>query len=239
MKKQTNKTFSPVKKGETVALRIVNSIHQSILSGEITPGEKLPGQRELAKQFEASLPSVREAISILTATGVISVKPGRGTIVHGAGDAEPSFEGWLGVAHNDTEMADFLEVRELLETHIVRKVAKRSKDIDLSELYTALDSLKEKETDPGAYLGEDIAFHRLLASYSENKILEKIFLAITLPLLSQLSKAIDSTVKKSNSLRSSWLAHHDLVEAIASGDDDAAADIIKAMVNRGRDRMKM
>jgi DNA-binding FadR family transcriptional regulator len=227
-------TFTPVGKRESVAKHIVDALHQSILSGQFKPGEKLPGQRELAVQFGASLTSVREAISILAATGLISVTPGRGTIVRGASEAEPSFDGWLGIAHNDAEMNDFLEVRELLETHIVRKIARESEGKDFSTIVDALNQLRRKQKNPKSYLDDDLAFHRLLASYSGNKILEKLLLAIQIPMRSQIAHSINQTMKKAGSLEKSWVLHRDLVDALTVGDANAAADAIQAMVHRAR-----
>jgi len=226
--------FTRVNKRESVAKHIVDALHHSILSGQIKPGDKLPGQRELAVQFGASLTSVREAISILAATGLISVTPGRGTIVRGASEAEPSFDGWLGIAHNDAELQDFLEVRELLETHIVCKIARESKSKDFSAIVDALNRLRRKQKNPKTYLADDLAFHRLLASYSGNKILEKLLLAIQIPMRSQIAHSINRTMKKSGTLEPSWVLHRDLVDALVTGDADAAAGVIRAMVNRAR-----
>ncbi|WP_316979916.1 FadR/GntR family transcriptional regulator [Shumkonia mesophila] len=226
--------FPPVNKRSSIGKHIVDSLHQTILSGGIKRGEKLPGQRELAQQFGASLTSVREAISVLAATGVISVTPGRGTIVCGIGDAEPSFDGWLGVASDDAEMNDFLEVRELLETHIVRKIARDSKAKDFGAITEALKRLQRKRKNPKAYLVEDLAFHRLLASYSGNKILEKLLLAIQTPMRSQISHSITRTMKKAGDLDTSWVLHRDVVDALVAGNADDAAKAIRAMVNRAR-----
>jgi DNA-binding FadR family transcriptional regulator len=226
--------FNRVNKRESVAKHIVDALHQTILSGQIRPGDKLPGQRELAVQFGASLTSVREAISILAATGLISVTPGRGTIVRGASEAEPSFDGWLGIAHNDEELKDFLEVRELLETHIVRKIARESKTKDFGAIVDALNRLRRKQKSPKTYLADDLAFHRLLASYSGNKILEKLLLAIQIPMRSQIAHSIDRAMEKVGSLEPSWVLHRNLVEALIAGKPDAAEEAVRLMVHRAR-----
>lgn len=226
--------FTRVDKRQSVAKHIVDALHHSILSGQIKPGDKLPGQRELAVQFGASLPSVREAISILAATGLISVTPGRGTIVRGSSEAEPSFDGWLGIAHNDAELRDFLEVRELLETHIVRKIARESKSKDFTDIKRALGQLRRRQRNPDTYLDDDLAFHRLLASYSGNKILEKLLLAIQIPMRNQIAHSINRTIRKAGNLQPSWVLHRDLVEALIAGEEEAAAGAVKSMVERAR-----
>jgi len=234
MVREIEMIFSRVDKRQTVAKHVVDALHQSILAGQIKPGDKLPGQRELAAQFGASLPSVREAISILAATGLISVTPGRGTIVRGSSEAEASFDGWLGIAHSKAELGDFLEVRELLETHIVQKIARESGCKDFKPIFEALDRLKRQRGNPKAYLEEDLAFHRQLASYADNKILEKLLLAIQVPMHSQIAHSIKETVKKAGDLGPSWELHRNLVDALAAGNDTAAAEAIRTMVHRAR-----
>ena len=227
-------TFRRVSKREPIAKHIIDSLHQSIISGEFKPGDKLPGQRELAQQFGASLPSVREAISVLAATGLISATPGRGTIVRGAGEAEPSFDGWLGVAQNDAEVDDFLEVRELLEIHIVRKIARNAESTDFEPILEALSRLRRARKSPAAYLDEDLAFHRLLASCSRNKVLEKLLFAIQMPMRTQISGSIASMLKRTGELSASWELHKDLVAALQAGDAKAAEKAVRMMIERAR-----
>ena len=52
-----------------------------ILEGTLRPGEKLPPERELAKQFDVSRPSLREAIQRLEAKGLLLRRQGGGTFV--------------------------------------------------------------------------------------------------------------------------------------------------------------
>ena len=174
--------FSPVNKRSSIGKHIVDSLHRSILSCPIKHGEKLPEQRELAQQFGASLTSDREAISVLAATDVISVIPrARRHRSASATPSRPSAGGWASPV-TTAEMNNFLEVRELLEAHIVRKNAHDSQAKDFGAITEALKRLKRKRKNPKAYLVEDLAFHRLLASYSGSKILEKLLLAIQTPM---------------------------------------------------------
>jgi GntR family transcriptional repressor for pyruvate dehydrogenase complex len=68
----------------------VEQIKELILSGRLTPGTRLPGERELCLQLGISRVSLREAIRVLEHSGHLEVKPGRGTYVRDA--AEPSGE---------------------------------------------------------------------------------------------------------------------------------------------------
>ncbi|MGO2167442.1 GntR family transcriptional regulator, partial [Pseudoalteromonas sp.] len=60
---------------------ILQQLENMILEGSLAPGEKLPPERELAKQFEVSRPSLREAIQKLEAKGLVTRRQGGGTFV--------------------------------------------------------------------------------------------------------------------------------------------------------------
>ena len=61
--------------------QIVEQIELRILNGELNPGDRLPPERELTKQFGVSRTAVREAMNALSLKGLIVVHPGRGTFV--------------------------------------------------------------------------------------------------------------------------------------------------------------
>jgi GntR family transcriptional repressor for pyruvate dehydrogenase complex len=62
---------------------IVYAIRAEILGGKLAQGERLPNEKDFARQFGVSQPTVREAIRVLEATGFVRVEHGRGTFVHG------------------------------------------------------------------------------------------------------------------------------------------------------------
>src|SRR5512138_3361716 len=73
-------TFQPIKP-KKVSSQIAEQIRSSILAGEFSPGDKLPPERELAEMFDVSRPSVREALNLLAASGLVMSYQGGGTVV--------------------------------------------------------------------------------------------------------------------------------------------------------------
>src|SRR5581483_9376653 len=61
--------------------QIVLQLQQEILSGQISPGARLPTERDLAVQFGVSRASIREALSVLQSRGLVESRQGGGTIV--------------------------------------------------------------------------------------------------------------------------------------------------------------
>src|SRR5680860_1647209 len=65
---------------------VAERVRAQMASGVLSPGDRLPGNRELAVMYGVSMGSIREAISTLSAEGLIETRAGRGTYVaQGAG----------------------------------------------------------------------------------------------------------------------------------------------------------
>src|SRR4051812_42670833 len=71
---------NPVKR-QNLPASIASQLKGQILRGELRPGSRLPGHRELAANYSVSVGSVREAISMLISTGLVETRAGRGTFV--------------------------------------------------------------------------------------------------------------------------------------------------------------
>src|ERR1700733_6654790 len=77
---ENEELYKPIQSSK-VFERIVEQIEQRILSGELRSGDRLPTERELGEQFQASRTAVREAMKTLAQKGLVDMRPGRGTIV--------------------------------------------------------------------------------------------------------------------------------------------------------------
>lgn len=94
---------------------IMSQLEGMILEGSLKPGQKLPPERELAKQFDVSRPSLREAIQKLEAKGLVNRRQGGGTFVSDQilkGFSDPLFD--LMAQSNESQF-DLLEFRHGIE----------------------------------------------------------------------------------------------------------------------------
>src|SRR3954454_15521681 len=110
-----DRTFRPLQRYEQIAERLAADIR----SGLLAPGERLPSERELARQLEVSRASVREALAALQLQGVVETRAGAGTFV--AADAQPSQE-----LPHDASPSAVLEARAQLEPAVARLAARRA-----------------------------------------------------------------------------------------------------------------
>ncbi|NQY34323.1 MAG: pyruvate dehydrogenase complex transcriptional repressor PdhR [Alteromonadaceae bacterium] len=129
-----NKSTTAAVKQPKLSDVILAQLENMILEGSLLPGEKLPPERELAKKFEVSRPSLREAIQKLEIKGLVTRKQGGGTFVSEqilSGLSDPLFE----LMSQSTESQfDLLEFRHGIEGMSAYYAAMRGTQADFDEI---------------------------------------------------------------------------------------------------------
>ena len=171
--------LEPVSKSR-VSETAVESIKSFIAHQKLTPGAKLPSERELSEALNISRTSVREALRTLEIMGLIEVKPGSGVYFKdSAGDLSVPLKTWL--PSNEETLREIFEVRQLIEPNIASLAAQRITPEGLEKLRICTEKFChcfEEDDLPGMILA-DTQFHRLLASGTGNKTLSFIMNTIT------------------------------------------------------------
>ena len=94
---------------------VVHQIEVLVLEGILRVGDRLPGERELAKQFDVSRPILREALKVLEGRGLLNTQHGGGTFVAdviGQVFTRPVMEL---IARHQKATLDYLEYRREIE----------------------------------------------------------------------------------------------------------------------------
>jgi GntR family transcriptional regulator, transcriptional repressor for pyruvate dehydrogenase complex len=151
--------------------QIVRQIEDSILKGELTTGNQLPAERDLAKQFGVSRTAVREAIKALQEKGLVDAYPGRGTFVtHGTPNSMRRSLDQIVKSGEESGMAYLVEARDILEPEIAALAAVRADDQDLAAMQEAVEVMDCAAWDSSAYIEADLDFHLALAEAAANPI---------------------------------------------------------------------
>ncbi len=160
---------------EKVSTQIVRQIRTAIISGELIPGQALPCEHDLMKQFNVSKHTLREALCALEGMGFISIKRGAsgGPIV-----SEIDFETARGFFSNflhfqNFTQANLTEIRTLLEPHITYKATECMTDESFEQLQSIHEQCVEAiKTNQKEKLTEmEVEFHVFLAKLVGNPIL--------------------------------------------------------------------
>jgi DNA-binding FadR family transcriptional regulator len=149
----------------------IEKIKAMIVSGELTPGARLPKEADLAERLGLSRSSLREAVKALSLIRVLDVRQGDGTYVT---SLEPNLlmdaMGFVVDFHQDDTVLEFLEVRRILEPAATAMAAAQMPDEDIVKLR---DVLSELDDDPTVedLVANDLEFHRRIAAGSGNTVL--------------------------------------------------------------------
>lgn len=156
-----------------VSEQIVAQLEEAIFAGRLRPGDRLPPERELVEQFQASRASVREATRTLELTGLISIRPGAGG---GAYVTAPKFDLVANALRTmlqagSFELTELYQARLLLEPGVAETAARLADAEDIALLRASLqegrDALARKiQTAPASY-----TFHFLLAKAAKSNLL--------------------------------------------------------------------
>lgn len=216
---------------------IASALIGEIRRGDIAQGQPLPPERELCERFDASRPTVREALAQMQMRGFLDAGGGRRprasspslqTILHSAAG---QFRDLLG----DSESSAHLEqMRQFIETGAAREAAMRGDRIQIARLRDALDH-------NGAAIGTarfaptDIAFHRALVSIVGNPVILALHDMFVSDLLAQRPPVDDPASHD----RVAHDEHRTIYEAVLNGDVMTATDVMDRHLERSyRARLK-
>jgi len=159
--------FQPIKP-KKVSTQIADQIRASILSGDFSPGDKLPPERELAEMFGVSRPSVREALNALASSGLVSSTQGGGTVVMSLVETS-SANSLSGLIRMQQDRAlDVIEVRKCMESWTAFYAAQRALPEDIRRMETIVAGMESNLE--GLLPSEDLDanFHILIARATHN-----------------------------------------------------------------------
>lgn len=216
--------------------RVLAQIEADLAAGRWELGERLPGERALADEFEVSRPSVREALRILEAAGIVRTAVGSGPTAGAVVVDRPAvglaMAVRLHVASGALPVQDVVATRVLLETWVMRAAADRFRagEVDGKSLDGArelVDAMDEPGLKPDEFVVHDQEFHLEFARIAGNQVVEAFMLG--------LRGAISEYVADRMMRMSDWptssarlvAEHIGILEAVAVGDGVTASRLVR------------
>lgn len=159
--------------------RVIARLREMVITGELSPGERLPAEAELANMLGVSRNSLREAVAALELVRVLDVRRGDGTYVTSLSpDVLSDALAFVVDLHRDDSVLEIFEVRKVLEPYATALAATRLDETGLAQLEAQLDGIDES-TPLDELVGHDLVFHRLIAAGSGNGYLTGLLDAMT------------------------------------------------------------
>ena len=221
--------FETARQSKTTEI-IIDQIRTAILEGRLSPGDRLPPEKQLGEQFQVSKQTLRESMRALEHMGLINVRKGIGGgafIV--AVDQQVATQNLANYLYfKNLTIENLSEFRRIMEPYAAARAAEQIPEADLDELKrlndATRDNLQAKNWDRVSR--DEIAFHRLIARQTENPILI-LMLDFVETLLEDFKKILKPDA---GFMKSVLQAHESIHAAIAAGDAKLASDRMLAHV---------
>ncbi|MGF6494810.1 DNA-binding FadR family transcriptional regulator [Luteibacter sp. 621] len=217
--------------------QVVEQIGSSIVSGELTPGDSLPGEAQLAAQMDVSRTILREALKVLAAKGLIETRQKTGMRVRDArfwNHLDPDVLTWRCEAMpTEAFVGKLVEMREIIEPAACMAAARRRDAAQLEAIGEALDAMEEAP-DLDAWAEADLRFHEAVLAATNNELLSSLFSVIE----TALATFFVMSARTAKNFKYSLPNHRAVYEAIRRRRPNEAATAMRAMIEDSRSNMR-
>ena len=219
--------FIPV--SQVIAGRIKDMI---FLEKKYLPNDKLPNEHDLSAQLGVSRTSLREAIKILAANGILTIKRGSGTFVSSTPDSPNDPFGMAYLDDKKKLVKNWFEFRLILEPPNARLAAVNGSDEEIKAISDSATRIAQLIKEGKSIVAEDQLFHAAIATATHNDVIK-----LTMPSLeAAVSDAITTSTKIGTSSRSqeNVLTYHTAIaDFIRMRDGDGAEIAMRYHIQRG------
>lgn len=206
---------------------VSDAIAAALFDGRIAPGEPLPPEGEIAREFGVSKPIAREALRQLTAAGLIFTQQGKVARAKGlSGEPMDKIYGYA-VRSSLKRLQEANEMRRVIETGIARLAAERRDPEGLDAMRQALADMEASIKEPGGFTAADILFHLGLAMATGNSMI-RVQMEGMRSVQREVSELFSRRANRSDDDWRATIARHQAIyDAIESGDADRAEERIR------------
>ncbi len=208
--------FETIRK-QRVHEEVARQIEQVILK-KLSPGDKLPAERELAEMLGVSRSSIRDAMRRLEMVGLVEPRQGAGTVVR-----EVSHEALVSpltnvIAHKRQLVGELLDFRKMLEPPMAARAAKHGSAEEVRHMDEILRRQDKRVRGGELAVEEDSEFHYAIALASGNSVVLKVMDVVMDLLRETRSRSLQSAGRPQKSLA----GHRKILSAIKRHDGVAA-----------------
>lgn len=207
-------------------LQVAEQLQALIGDGSFPVGSRLPAERDLAGQFGVSRPTIREAMIALEIAGLVEVRSGSGVYV---------LERSAGARLPETQAPgpfEILEARKLIESECCALAAERIDSVQLARLESLLTAMEAEGQSVEEAESIDQQFHCTIAEAAGNSALHATVSWLwQLRNESEISTRFHQRVREEGS-RPILADHQRILQALESGDRQAASDAMSSHLQR-------
>jgi DNA-binding FadR family transcriptional regulator len=225
-----------------LAVLVSRRLRQAIVSGKVSSGAELPSEKELTRDLGVGRSTVREALRILKAQGLVSggetVSTRRPRVSTGEAlslAAAQAMDNVVRLAR--VPLGDLVELRIVIEGAGV-ELAARAADESLDEARAAIAAMKAPDVDLDAFRAADLRFHRTLASAAGNAAFPLVMGVLRSAISAHLGEALAREPDPRKAMKKLTREHEAILDAVATGNGALARTLVTRHIRafyRGRE----
>jgi DNA-binding FadR family transcriptional regulator len=215
--------------GRNLTFAMLDAIGRAIVTGTYE-SRRFPTEAELALQYEVSRSVTREAVKMLTAKGLLTARPRKGTTVRPASSwnlFDTDVLRWLLEREFSLELLrQFSELRIAIEPEAAALAARAADSAAVAKIATGYARMEAAEAGKDDALDSDIAFHIAVLEACGNPFYRQF--------RDVVETALRTSIRFTNRFKgrtASLPAHHAVLAAIEAGDSDGARSAMAAIID--------
>ncbi|MCK4501843.1 MAG: GntR family transcriptional regulator [Desulfuromonadales bacterium] len=199
----------PIERHQTLREKILESIREAILKGDLKPGEKV-AEPELAERFGISRTPIREAFRQLESEGYLTVIPRKGAVV---------------AALSERDVQEYYAIKSILEGYAAELAAKNMTDKELNKLVAINEKLKQLATagDVKVFYKTHHEFHETFLKAADNSKLYELIMQLGM----KFRRLRMASLSVAGRMEISVSEHDKLLEAFRNRDGKTAEHLVK------------
>lgn len=210
---------------------VIKQIVEIIKKGDWIPGERIPTENELAREFNVSRNCMREALKALANSGIVISTPGRGTFLspQALNNVYSMEMLWQG---DHASYSELMETRIMIEPQMAYLAAERATDKETETLGQLVQKIKDAYISGKSTLELGFEFHHKIAMATKNRIIIKLILSIQREL-----KAERQTLLGAEDREQLWremLEHEAIYQHIRQKQPEQARDLMHQHLEAAR-----
>ena len=214
-------------KRQRVSDEIASQVRALISEGVLKPGDRLPPERELIREFGVSRPSLREALKSLVAQGFLEVKQGDRTFVKSITSEKLQDPLSLLLKADTQKIFDLIEVRKAIEAWGAFHAAQRGSEEDIKQLEEIIEEMKEALDEGKSWEKQDADFHLAMAQATHNTIQTHIMSTI----YDLLRESVARVFRDQGKAKKLFSQHYRIFSAIKNRSPDKARERVLEHLN--------
>ncbi|GAB4543779.1 MAG: FadR/GntR family transcriptional regulator [Anaerolineae bacterium] len=223
----------------SVAQEVIENIKHALIRGELRAGQRLPSETALAQQMGVSRGSVREAMKVLAALGVVRIRQGDGTYLVDTPSSTVLSPLVFAVLLDSGTNSELFELRVLLQTDYCELAARKATEDDWARIEQAAKALEDyadnPDPDTDTLVQLDLGFHFAVLEATHN------------PLVIRISRTIEELffasirgtyLHKTENIQWAIQSHRSIIRAIREGDPDLIRQTVEHSLLHWKDEVE-